>query len=179
MITVKHSPTLKDWLSTCIVDGGTVDSLLFDGGRLSYPGRQEIEVQLGMAEPYTLDHEARTIEGLSRKVQASIRLLSAHATRLYGDSDHTLHLLWEAHMLYPRPLGEGPSLDRLIAALVMVQMATTVEVDADIDYASVVLITALHAEGFSPSSAAIEELCDGAPPASVGLGLVDIDWVET
>ena len=29
---------------------------------------------------------------------------------------------------------------------------------------------------FPPSSDALEELFDGAPPACIGLGMVDIDW---
>jgi hypothetical protein len=39
-------------------------------------------------------------------------------------------------------------------------------------------VTGLQAEGFPPSSSALEEICDGAVPACVGLGLVDIDWKE-
>lgn len=43
MITVRTNLSLLEHLSTFEVDGGTVASLLFEGGRLSYPGRKEIE----------------------------------------------------------------------------------------------------------------------------------------
>jgi hypothetical protein len=39
-----------------------------------------------------------------------------------------------------------------------------------------VLIMGLQREGFPPSGDSLEELCDGAVPACVGLGIVDIDW---
>ena len=176
MITVRLSSTLRHHLETYEVDAATVASVLFDGGRFSYPGRKEMEYELAYTEPYTLDHESRVIEGLPRKVTAAIRLLSHEATKRFK-GDPTLDMLWEAHEAYPRPEKEGPSLDRFVAALVMMQHAMDERTfDDDIELACTALISGLQAEGFPPSSESLEELFDGAPPACVGLGLVDIDW---
>lgn len=182
-LIVRHSPELFKHLSEFQVDGATVSELLFEGGRLAYPGRKELENDLGIVEPYTLEHEARIIEGLSRKSMASIRILSSHLTKV-TEVDPTLELLWASHAAWSR---QGISLDRLVAALVMVQflvdesetgLFTVIEqLMRDALYeASMTLVRELQAAGFPPSGLALEELCDGAPPAAVGLGLVDIDW---
>ncbi len=176
MIAVRKSQELFNHLMDWHVDEATVGTVLFDnGGRLSYPGRKELEYQLSMEEPYTLDLESRTIDGLPPKVNAAIRFLAREATHLVFGEDDTLDLLWEAHSAYHRRPTEGPSLDRLVAALVMVQKALEqTEVDVNVAEACVVLISGLHAAGFPPTEEGLEELFDGAPPACVGLGLVEL-----
>jgi hypothetical protein len=177
MITVKHSQHLLSHLQTYKVDDGTVASLLFEGGRLSYPGRKALEHELGYIEPYTLEHEARVISGLPKKVSASIRLLASDMTsRLHG-FDITLDLLWQSHQAYQRQKDEGPSLDRFIAALVAVKMASDDNIYStwkDADDACYILISGLHSVGFPPTADMLEELWDGAAPASVGLGIVEL-----
>ncbi len=173
MIVVRPNLKLMEHLRTFDVDGATVDSLLFEGGRLAYPGRKEIEHQLGYIEPYTLELESRVVEGLSPKMKASIRLLSREAMsrRWFKDIDPTLELLWMAHGAWH----DGVSLDRLVAALVMVDYAMNERTfDDDIEKASEVLVRGLHALGFPPTHDGLEELFDGAPPACIGLGLVDL-----
>lgn len=173
MITVRPNLKLMEHLKTYEVDGGTVDSLLFEGGRLSYPGRKDIEHQLGYIEPYTLELEARVIEGLPQKMVAAIRLLSREAIsrRWFKEIDPTLELLWMAHGAFH----EGVSLDRLVAALVMVDYAVNERTfDEDIEIAAHVLVHGLHTLGFPPSEEGLEELFDGAPPACIGLGLVEL-----
>lgn len=177
MITIKNSKTLLQHLETYAVDGGTVASVLFEGGRLSYPGRKALEHELGYIEPYTLDHEARTISGLSKKVSASIRLLARDVTIRMSGFDLTLDLLWESHQAYQPMKDEGPSLDRLVAALVAVHMANDKNIyvnDRDADEACYILVSGMHDVGFPPTIDMLEELWDGAPPASVGLGMVEV-----
>lgn len=172
MITVRTNVELMQHLSTFVHDGATVDSLLFEGGRLSYPGRKEIEYQLGYVEPYTLELEARVIEGLPKKLAAAIRILSAAASQLALD-DPTLELLWKAHGSW----SGGISLDRFVAALVVVEYATddrNCTVNEDVVMAAEALIIGLHSLGFPPTELGLEELFDGAPPACVGLGLVEL-----
>jgi hypothetical protein len=173
MVVVRQNLNLLEHLKSFSHDDATVDSLLFDGGRLSYPGRKEIEHQLGYIEPYTIDLEARVIEGLPKSMLAAIRLLCSEAIshRWIKDIDPTLELLWMAHSSWQGP----PSFDRLIAALVMVDYAMNHGTgDSDIEEACAVLIKGLHSLGFPPTVDGLEELFDGAPPASVGLGLVDL-----
>jgi hypothetical protein len=173
MLTVRTNNELLNHLQAFDHDGATVDSLLFEGGRLSYPGRKEIEYQLGYVEPYTLDLEARVIEGMSKKMAASIRLLSREAMsrRWFKDLDPTLELLWMAHGAWH----DGVSLDRLVAALVMVDYAMNERTfDSDIEKACEVLVQGMYSLGFPPTEAGLEELFDGAPPACVGLGLVEL-----
>ncbi len=172
MVTVRTNESLLEHLRCYEHDGATVDSLLFEGGRLSYPGRKEIEYQLGYVEPYTLELEARVIEGISPRVAAAIRIL-ADAARPLASSEPTLELLWAAHSSWRK----GISLDRLVAALVMVEYATDDRAclfDEDVTTAAEILVRGLHSAGFPPSEAGLEELFDGAPPACVGLGLVDL-----
>lgn len=169
MISVRTNPELRKHLETFEVDGATVDSLLFEGGRLSYPGRKEIEYQLGYVEPYTLDLEARVIEGIAPKMAAAIRVLADGAKGMVFDP--TLELLWAAHSSWRG----GISLDRLVAALVMVEFALDGRtLDPDLERAAEILVKGLHTIGFPPTEAGLEELFDGAPPACVGLGLVDL-----
>ncbi len=172
MVTVRTNESLLEHLRTFEHDGATVDSLLFEGGRLSYPGRKDIEYQLGYVEPYTLELEARVLEGISPRMAASIRIL-ADAARDLAMSEPTLEFLWAAHSSWRA----GVSLDRLVAALVMVEYATddrSVLVDEDVQRAAEFLVRGLHTMGFPPNEAGLEELFDGAPPACVGLGLVDL-----
>ncbi len=171
MITVRTNVELMQHLTTFVHDGATVDSLLFEGGRLSYPGRKEIEYQLGYVEPYTLDLEARVIEGLPKKMAAAIRILADGMQYIVGDSEPTLEMLWAAHSSWRN----GISLDRLVAALTMVE--TIIENDTrntDLIAAADILLTGLWMLGFPPTEAGLEELFDGAPPACVGLGLVEL-----
>ena len=76
--------------------------------------------------------------------------------------------------------------DRLIAALVAINFLADGELLDHVSYRagcydelendSVRLVKYMESQGFPPSSEALEEIFDGAPPASVGLNLVDIDW---
>lgn len=173
-LTIRSNPRLMEHLTTFAVDGATVDSLLFEGGRLAYPGRKEIEYLLGYEEPYTLALEARVIEGISPQMAASIRTLGRFARTTSNDGrtdqiDSTLELLWLAHESWDR---NGISLDRLVAALVGVNLALENKADDVIEDACAVLIKELHLLGFPPTHEGLEELFDGAPPACVGLGLV-------
>lgn len=179
-ITVRHSPQLQLHLETFEVDGATVASVLFNGGRLSYPGRKEMEVMLGYTEPYTLSHEARVIEGLPRKVVVAIRMLAGRVP-LVRKVDETLDLLWTAHEDW---IVNGISPDRLVAALVMTQLLAYENdlyplegmLREELTVHAYELVKGMHMVGFPPSHESLEELFDGAPPACVGLGLVDIDW---
>jgi hypothetical protein len=89
--------------------------------------------------------------------------------------DPTLELLWGAHGAWAR---RGISLDRLVAALVAVEMLRPKDsfsaMEKILEEASVILVTGLHQLGFPPTHEGLEELFDGAPPACVGLGLVDL-----
>ena len=176
MVTVRTNLELLEHLRTFEQDGATVAGALFEGGRLSYPGRRELEYMLGYTEPYTLELEARVIEGLPRRMAAAIRILADVAGDL-ASSEPTLDLLWAAHSTWR----SGVSLDRLVAALVVVEMlvssnsvGTWYGRDADLQQAAQVLVGGMHSIGFPPSQASLEELFDGAPPAAVGLGLVDL-----
>lgn len=172
MVTVRTNLELLEHLKSFTQDGATVESLLFEGGRLSYPGRKEIEYQLGYVEPYTLELEARVLEGLSPRVAAAIRILADEAQGL-AMIDPTLELLWAAHGAWRG----GISLDRLVAALVMVEYATddrSVLFSDDVTRAAELLVQGLHSMGFPPNQHSLEELFDGAAPACVGLGLVDL-----
>jgi hypothetical protein len=170
-LVIRHSPELQQHLETFEVDGATVAAVLFDGGRLSYPGRKEIEYQLGHTEPYTLELESRTIEGLSSRAMAATRIMA----QIAGEQaeDPTLDFLWTAHSSWA---SREISLDRLVAALVGVQLAIDGGHGPEAEYAAQILVWELASMGFFPSSESLEEICDGAPPACVGLGLVDIDW---
>ncbi len=168
---IRHSLELQQHLEQYEVDGATVASLLFEGGRLAYPGRKEIEYQLGHTEPYTLELEARTIDGLSRRAAAATRILAQIARD--EAEDPTLDFLWAVHSAWPS--GEI-SLDRLVAALVGIQLALEGSHGQEAEHAAQILVMELASQGFFPSSESLEEICDGAPPACVGLGLVDIDW---
>lgn len=179
-LTVRQSPELQIHLATFEVDGTTVADSLFEGGRLSYPARRELENALSMIEPYTLELEARVIEGFSRPVEDAIRHLAKWVHEISsatGGLDLTLELLWSAHEAWE---SNGISPDRLVAALVGIHALTNIPADlpqdVELNRAALAVVQALQAEGFPPSSDALEELFDGAPPASVGLCLIDIDW---
>lgn len=180
-VSVRTNPKLLEHLRQWEHDGATVDSLLFEGGRLSYPGRKEIEYQLGYTEPYTIELEARIVEGISPRFAAAVRML-ANNVKLCEELDPTLELLWSAHSSWS---ANGISLDRLVAALVMIQIMQDGERDnhlsaieacqnVDLNRAAVILVKGLHSFGLPPTQLGLEELFDGAPPACVGLGLVDL-----
>lgn len=182
-LKIRTSELLAEHLSNFVYDGATVDSLLFDGGRLAYPGRKELEYQLGYEEPYTLALEARVIEGMSRQWNSACRFLARLATERVmkdGGYDHTIELLWSAHHAFAyRGEPEDPSTDRLVAALVSIEfyknlLANDALVMSTIIEASEVLVRGLHSHGLPPTLAGLEELWDGAPPACVGLGLVEL-----
>lgn len=172
-LQVMTCPTLLEHLQTWVHDGATVASALFNDGRLSYPGRWDVEDHLGAPDPYTLAHEARVIVGLSTRCEAAIRLLSREATARHSEEDATLELLWLTHWS-AGPL-EGPSLDRLVAALVAVQELTEgIWWDQEAAVAAEVLVEEMTRLGFPPTRESLEELFDGAEPACVGLGLVQL-----
>lgn len=175
-LAVRHSPRLLEHLRTHVIDGSTVDAALFEGGRLMYPARRVVEQTMGRPEPYTIEYEARVLDGLGSSVRASLWLLSAEATERLRGTDPTLDLLWGSHAAYPRLDGEGPSLDRLVTALVMVGQMRDGDLsgDGDLERAAILLVRAMAALGFPPSAVSLEEIWDGAAPACVGLGLVEV-----
>jgi hypothetical protein len=184
-VSVRTSTALVEHLNTFEHDGGTVAGVLFEGGRLAYPARKEIETMLGYTDPYTIELEARVIEGMSTQWNAAVRFLSRLATE-QNRGEQTLDLLWSAHhsFMYPEGTanykagaGQKPSIDRLVAALVTIKkyeelLQTDHLVLSVIVEASEVVVGGLHAVGLPPTMVGLEELFDGADPACVALGLV-------
>lgn len=174
MIAIRTSLVLLEHLRSHELDGATVASALFDGGRLSYPGRKDIEHQLGYTEPYTLELEARVIEGMPPRTVASVRYLAYIATEAHRGFDLTLDLLWGTHHAYHNRK-EGPSLDRLVAALVAIEDLRLHDIsDEAASVAASRVILHLHTIGLPPTKEGLEELFDGADPACVGLGMVQL-----
>ena len=173
-LRVTHSPRLMEHLSKFEVDGTTVEASLFADGRLTYPGRHDIEQTMLAPEPYTLWHEARVIEGLFESISSAIWKLSALVSSA-DDLDPTLEVLWRSHS-NAEQLKVPPSLDRLVAAMVAVEkLKSSRQPSGDpMGEAAYVMVRGFAAAGFPLSAAAMEELWDGAAPACVGLGLVDI-----
>ncbi len=183
MISVRHSQELATHLRSFDVDGSTVESSLFEGGRLSYPERRRLEYELGFVESYLFEHEARVLIGMPTQWNAACRFLARLATRRTSDIDPTLDLLWVSHDAFAHLSREAgpPALDRLIAALVTVHDAMGIRSSPGQPVCTMVraceiVVRGLQSEGFPPSGLALEEICDGAVPACVGLGIVDIDW---
>lgn len=173
MVQVLIDPTLFDHLQTWSHDGATVASALFQDGRIYYPGRWDVENHIGDVDPYTLGHEARVVVGLGPKAEAAIRLLSREVTRRHAEEDGTLELLWLSHESAGPLL--GASLDRLVAALVAVHELTVgIWWDQEAAVAAEVLVAEMTNAGFPPTRESMEELMDGAEPACVGLGLVEL-----
>lgn len=180
-LVVKCSPGLMAHLDFYVVDGATVGSSLFEGGRLTYPGRSQLEHDLGYSEPYTVWHECRVVTGFSGYARAAVRLLASWATSRHAAEDPTLDLLWQTHHAWSEDnerADGGPSLDRLVAALVAIEDLRKTEKfgDALLDHvdAADLLVSAFHYHGFPPTLDGLEELMDGAFPAAVGLGLVEV-----
>lgn len=171
MISIVHSQELQEHLETHIHDGTTVAASLFEGGRLAYPERKRLEYELNFVEPYTLDLEARVIVGLPKPIAACVRYLARVATENHRGHDETLDLLWDAHSSWG---GTDPSLDRLAAALVAIADQSKSEKNELVERAALALVAYLHSQGFPPNERGLEELWDGAPPACVGLGMVDL-----
>lgn len=185
MIFVHFSEPLFLHLKSFEVDDATVASSLFDGGRLSYPERRRMEYELGFSEPYTLEHECRVLKGMTSRWNSAVRFLSRLATKKASNTDLTLDLLWTSHDQFSHLTADAgdQSLDRLIASLVTVKDALNISYQANhpsgtLVRACEIVVRGLHAEGFPCTSESLEEICDGAVPACVGLGLVDIDWKE-
>ncbi len=171
MILVRTCQSLLEHLVSHEHDGTTVALSLFSDGRLMYPGRRDVEEQMGAEDPYTLEHEARIVVGLGRRTEAAIRMLAREASARHTGHDPTLDLLWSAHV--SAPSSEGISLDRVVAALVAVQELSEGNWnDPDVIEAAVVMIDGLRSAGFPPSRSGLEELFDGADPAVCGLGMV-------
>lgn len=173
-LTVRQSPTLLEHLKSHEIDGATVAGVLFEGGRLQYPGRQQVEQLLQESDPYTLELESRVVDGFYSSIEAAIRFLAKEATACVAFEEPTLDLLWGSHNAYRPPPREGPSLDRLIAALCMVERARSIGDDREVDHAAAILIRGLNSAGFPASVAALDEIWEDAPPACVGLGIVRI-----
>jgi len=175
-LTIRHSAPLQAHLEGFQVDGATVQSVLFPDGRLMYPRRVEVERDLMAQDPYQIWHESRVVEGFALSVRASIRLLSAEATERLADGDQTLELLWRSHAAFAADSDEGPSFDRIVAALVMVrELVDTSAPSSDLSEAAAVFIRGLYLMGFPPHRVSMEELWDGAAPACVGLNLVSLE----
>jgi hypothetical protein len=173
-LTISHSPPLEKHLSEFEVDGATVASVLFADGRLMYPGRHDVEQTMQAADPYTLWHEARVVGGLFGSISKAVWDLALAAGEL-PDLDPTLDLLWRSHAAAQALLSSGPSLDRLVAALVMVEsLRRSGRGPRALDDSAIVLVRAMAAAGFPASATSLEEIWDGAAPACVGLGLVEI-----
>jgi hypothetical protein len=174
-LSVRFSPALRGHLERFEVDGATVASLLFEGGRLQYHARRDVERLIGHADPYTLEHEARAVRGLNSRMEAAVRFLGREALsrQWFPEMEPTLELLWRSHAAWVSQ--EGPSLDRIAAALVMTEYAHNNRTfNDDIERASELLVSGLHSLGFPPTLEGLEELFDGAYPACVGLGLVEL-----
>lgn len=165
-------------LTTHKVDGATVAEVLFEGGRLAYPGRKDIEYQLKMVEPYGLEQESRVIDGLPRNVCAAVKYLALVATEAHSDLDATLELLWRSHSAHAVAIREeGPALDRLVAALVTIQdfrEHQLMDLAPAVERASELVIAHFHQIGFPMTAASLEEIFDGAEPACLGLSLVEL-----
>lgn len=187
MVTVRTNPELLEHLRQFSQDGTNMAEVIFEGGRLAYPGRKDLEYELGYSDPYTLELEARVIEGMPARWNAAVRFLARLATDQNVD-EPTLSLIWSAHNSYMYPsgysdsavgVGKAPSLDRLVAALVSIEkyeslLATEHLVLSVIPEAAEVVVKGLHSVGLPPTIEGLEELFDGAPPACVGLGLVEL-----
>lgn len=173
-LRVTHSPKLMEHLAKFEVDGTTVEATLFADGRLMYPGRHDIEQTMKAPEPYTMWHEARVIEGLFESISTAIWKLSAFVSSA-DDLDPTLEVLWRSHA-NSEGLRIPPSPDRLVAAMVAIEkLKDSRRPSGDhLDEAAYVLVRGFAAAGFPLSANALEEIWDGAAPACVGLGLVDI-----
>jgi len=174
VLSVRPDRDLLTHLSSFVHDGVTVAEALFTGDRLNYPHRSTMEHELGYIEPYTLVHESRVIEGLGTRAEAAIRLLAREAGSnkwFPNDTDQTLELLWVSHGAWRG----GVSLDRFVAAFVMIDYAMNERTfDEDIEASAEIIVRRLHVLGFPPTSEGLEELFDGAPPACVGLGLIEL-----
>ncbi len=178
-ITVSVSRPLLDHLVSYRFSGRTVCETFFMGDRLSYPGRSSLEQELGHTDPYLFSHEARVLSPIGPS--ACIWILAGLATDRTSGEDGDLDLLWRAHRAHRVP-GEGPSLDRLVASLVAVRALhdSLWEPGSDDDIWDVFedaaerLVGWMHSVGLPPTHEGIEEICDGAYPACVGLGLIDL-----
>lgn len=160
-----------------LIEGG-VDRL-FQGSRLSYPGRADLEAEMGAPDPYTMAHEARTIRGIPIALVAGARHLARQELLLarQGDEDPRLLMLWSVHDEFSYGWAQKGelSLDRLVAALVAVErMRGSHGVSAVGLEAAEALLLGLHSLGLPPTHQGLEELFDGAFPACVGLGIVEI-----
>lgn len=172
MITVAVSLELLQHLKTFEHDGTTVAASFFEGGRLSYAGRNEMEFQLKYVEPYTLEHEARVIAGLPNDVCAAIRLLANSAPIFIDGIDESLDVLWSCHSAWSK---NGISFDRLVAAMVTTQIIMSSDVEGSLlEDATIAFIEGMRKVGFPLTKEMFEELCDGAEPACVALGMVEI-----
>lgn len=177
-LSVKTDASLLSHLKEFDVDGSTVESALFAGGRLTYPGRRDLEMQLGFDEPYTIGHEARVVIGLPPPLCKTIRLLANNALFVPDDIDPTLHLLWSSHSAWS---SNGISLDRIVAAAVMVEYVLESGLEqlpeqrlAVLEEHSLRMIDDMRKAGFPLTRRSLEELFDGADPACVGLNLVEL-----
>lgn len=174
-VKVRVSLELFNHLSTFEWDGTTVAATLFEGDRLCYPGRKDIEHELGYAEPYVLPLEARVIQGLGRRCEAAIRYLSAIATEAHLGHDLTLDLLWASHRAFMQEHRDQVALDRIIAALVTIEAFREHQiVEPMVVQASEFFVKTLHSVGLPPTKESLEEIFDGAEPACLGLGLVEL-----
>lgn len=175
-LIVRTDPKLLEHLRFFAVDGCTVGGSLFDGSnRLTYPGRNELERELKFVEPYTLEHEARVVIGMPRQLEDAIRTLANNVWYMVPDVEPTLELLWAAHSAWSQ---NGISLDRIVAAQVTLQAVVSSGDRADVPEqmydASMEFIEGMRKLGFPLRREALEELFDGADPACIGLGLVEL-----
>lgn len=171
-IVLRHSRTLAEFLGQFTdSDGGSFAELIFADGRLAYPARTDIEKVLGFDDPHTLDHESRVFHGASPRFSSAVKLLAAEATDRLQGWDPTLDLLWSAHHTALREVGEV-SVDRLVAALVAVQMfASGAWNPTEWDMPALALVEEMHMAGMPPTKHVLSELGE---PACVLLGLVDV-----
>lgn len=163
-------------LLALLVERGA-ERLSFQGGRLSYPGRKDLEAEMGGLDPYTISHEARTAKGLPIDLTAAVRFLARQVTLAFGESDPRLGLLWGVHDEFSYGLAEPGevSLDRFVGALVGVEQVRRGHgVTPESLEAAEVVLMGMHSLGLPPTHLGLEELFDGAFPACVGLGIVEI-----
>lgn len=176
-VTLRHDPELHalltDWRDPADPDGPSLGEVLFPDGRLTYPGRADVEAALGHPEPYTLGLEARTFRGLPPRLSAAVRVLCGEVMhRGWGHGhDPLLDLLWGAHQCHLDASG-AVSPDRLVVSLVAVRMLAdgTWLSRPDLDDAAVALVAEMHGLGMPPTR---DLLCRLIEPACVMLGFVE------
>lgn len=162
---------LADWRDPHDPDSPTLGEVLFPDGRLSYPGRADVEAALGFPEPYTLGLEARTFRGLPSRMLAAVRVLCGEVMSRGWVSDPILDHLWTAHQEHLDASGDV-SPDRLVCSLVGVRLLAdgTWRPHDHLDDAAWALVAEMHGLGMPPTRELLSRIVE---PACVMLGFVE------